>query len=129
MWWKIRNEIRGLIMENLTVNILGTEYKIYFRNEKDDDLLDGKGRDGYTDMSAHEIIVCNKKDDCELRDYENWKKNILRHEIVHAFLFESGLDSSSANFYGAWATNEEMVDWFAIQSPKIFKVFNELKLM
>ena len=73
-------------MENLTVNILGTEYKIYFRNEKDDDLLDGKGRDGYTDMSAHEIIVCNKKDDCELRDYENWKKNILRHEIVHAFL-------------------------------------------
>ena len=70
MWWKIRNEIRGLIMENLTVNILGTEYKIYFRNEKDDVLLDGKGRDGYTDMSAHEIIVCNKKDDCELRDYE-----------------------------------------------------------
>lgn len=48
-------------MENLTVNILGTEYKIYFRNEKDDDLLDGKGGDGYTDMSAHEIIVCNKK--------------------------------------------------------------------
>lgn len=62
MWWKIRNEIRGLIMENMTVNILGTEYKIYFRNEKDDDLLDGKGRDGYTDMSAHEIIVCNKAD-------------------------------------------------------------------
>lgn len=30
-------------MENLTVNILGTEYKIYFRNEKDDDLLDEKG--------------------------------------------------------------------------------------
>lgn len=28
-----------------------------------------------------------------------------------------------------WALNEEMVDWFAIQSPKIFKVFNELKLM
>ena len=85
--------------------------------------------DGYTDMSAHEIIVCNKKDDCELRDYENWKKNILRHEIVHAFLFESGLDSSSANFYGAWAMNEEMVDWFAIQSPKIFKVFKELNLI
>ena len=41
---------------------------------------------------------------------------------------ESGLDSNS-NSADSWATNEEMVDWFAIQSPKIFKVFNELKLM
>ena len=43
MWWKIRNEIRGLIMENLTVNILGTEYKIYFWYDNDVDLVDGKG--------------------------------------------------------------------------------------
>ena len=25
----------------------------------------------------------------------------------------------------AWAQNEEMVDWFAIQSPKIFRAFRE----
>lgn len=116
-------------MHDCKVNILGTEYNIFFRNEKEDPLLDGKYRDGYTDNSTHNIVVCNKKDDCELQDYENWKKTILRHEIAHAFLFESGLDSSSQNFCGAWATNEEMVDWIAIQSPKMFKVFHELDIL
>lgn len=116
-------------MQDCKVNILGTEYSIFFRNEKDDELLNGKCRDGYTDHSTHEIIVCNKKDDCELRDYENWKRVVLRHELMHAFLFESGLDSSSTAQYIAWADNEEMVDWFAIQSPKIFEVFKKLELL
>ena len=48
--------------------------------------------------------------------------------IIHAFLLESGLDSNS-NSADSWAVNEEMVDWFAIQSPKIFKLFNKLELM
>ena len=108
------------------VNVLGTEYTIKYCDEKDHILLDGKYRDGCTDNSCKEIIICEKKEDCELQDYESWKKVVLRHEIMHAFLFESGLDSSSFNFTGSWATNEEMVDWFAIQSPKIFKALQEL---
>lgn len=111
------------------VNILGTEYTIHYRNEKDDKNLDGKFRDGYTDNSTHEIVICNKKEDCELGDYEHYKKTILRHELIHAFLYESGLDSSSGYVSGAWATNEEMVDWFAIQSPKIFETFQKLNIL
>ena len=91
-------------MQDCKVNILGTEYRIYNRNEKDDPLLDEKMRDGYTDFSTHEIVLCNKKDDCELQDYENYKKSVLRHELTHAFLYESGLDASSS-VVGAWATN------------------------
>ena len=53
---------------------------------------------------------------------------MLRHEIIHAFLNESGL-SDSSNSVEAWAKNEEMVDWFAIQSPKIFKVFQDLDIL
>ena len=115
-------------MKDTIINVLGTEYFIHYRNEEDDSLLSGKCRDGYTDNSTHEIVICNKKEDCELQDYENYKKSILGHEIIHAFLYESGLDSSSYS-YSAWAINEEMVDWFAIQSPKIFKVFVDLKLL
>lgn len=115
-------------MEDTKIDVLGTEYVIHYRNEHDDLLLDGKYRDGYTDNSTHEIVICNQKEDCELQNYENYRKSVLRHEIIHAFLYESGLDSSS-NSYGAWAINEEMVDWFAIQSPKIFRVFAELKLL
>lgn len=115
-------------MQDCKVSILETEYKVYNRNEKDDPLLDGKMRDGYTDFSAHEIILCNQKNDCEFRDYENYKKSVLRHELIHAFLYESGLDASFS-VAESWAINEEMCDWFAIQSPKIFKVFQELDIL
>ena len=108
------------------INILGTEYTIKYYKEDEHELLNGKYRDGCTDNSTKEIIICEKKPDCELQDYESWKKVVLRHEIIHAFLFESGLDSSSFNFSGSWAINEEMVDWIAIQFPKIQKVFAEL---
>lgn len=33
---------------------------------------------------------------------------------------------SSSNMSSAWAQNEEMVDWLAIQSPKIFVTFQEV---
>lgn len=74
------------------------------------------------------LSYATKKDDCELQDYEIYKRSVLRHEIIHAFLYESVLDASSSTS-GAWAINEEMCDWFAIQSPKIFKVFQELNIL
>lgn len=116
-------------MKNQTVNILGTEWNIVTCKEEESELLNGKYRDGCTDNSKRTIWICEKKEECELQDYEMWKKLSLRHEIFHAFLFESGLDSSSFSMTSAWATNEEMVDWFSTQSPKIFKVFQELDIL
>lgn len=61
-----------------------------------------------------------------LLDYvEISQKQTLRHEIVHAFFDESGLASSSLGIDGPWAKNEEMVDWFALQGPKIYKAWQE----
>lgn len=48
---------------------------------------------------------------------------------MHAFLNESGLSDSSNRFDGAWAKNEEMVDWLAIQAPKIYKTFQKLNII
>lgn len=110
------------------VNILGTPWKLVTCKENESALLDGKMRDGATDVSERTIYICEKKQDCELQDYEAWKRIIMRHEIVHAFLFESGLDASSG-YSGAWATNEEMVDWFALMSPKIFRLFRGLDIL
>ena len=45
------------------------------------------------------------------------------HEIVHAFLHESGLSSNSE-----WAMNEEIADWIALQLPKIISICNELNI-
>jgi len=63
----------------------------------------------------------------ELR--EKTEKCTLRHELVHAFLNESGLMWNSFTPDKAWAKNEEMVDWIAIQSPKLFKVFREVNAL
>ena len=52
---------------------------------------------------------------------------IIRHELIHAFLFESGLDANTF-IEGGWADNEEMVDWMAIQYPKIKRVFSTLEI-
>jgi hypothetical protein len=54
------------------------------------------------------------------------ERETIRHEIVHAFLNESGLGWNALPNERAWAKNEEMVDWIAIQFPKIAKVFREL---
>lgn len=116
-----------MLTETRTINILGTEMKIVFREEKQDQQLEGIG--GYFDSGKSLIVVkIPEKDKNSLGNLENWQKKVLRHEIVHAFLFESGLDWS-ASPSECWATNEEMVDWMAIQAPKIFKVFREQKLV
>ena len=113
------------------INVLGTIYTIEYKDIADDDKLDEM--EGYTDLYKKHIVIGK----LEQRSYfageseeklNKVKNKILRHEIVHAFLFESGLDSNSNKSY-AWADNEEMVDWFAIQSPKIFKIYKELDIL
>ena len=117
-------------MQDFKVNILGSEWSVKFGNEEAYPNLTNV--DGYTDLSIREIVVDDMKASQGQigvkADLKSYQKQVVRHEIIHAFLLESGLDSNSTSTDN-WAVNEEMVDWFAIQSPKIFKVFNELKLM
>lgn len=108
---------------NDKVNILGTEYKIRRMTEEEDVRL--KNCNGYTDFTIKEIVISKiEPDEDSFQDLEYYAKRCLRHEITHAALFESGIDHSS-HFEGAWARNEEMVDWIAIQSPKLIKMFEE----
>lgn len=111
-------------MLDMKVKILGTEYKIVMNaEEKDYPIL--KDADGYADFTIKKIVVKKLIQDGE--SYENlelWQRKTLRHEIVHAFLYESGLWQNSFN---DWARNEEMTDWIALQSEKILGVFIELQ--
>ena len=117
-------------MQDFKVNILGSEWSVKFGNEEEYPNL--AEMDGYTDLSTREIVVDDMKASQgqigAKADLESYQKQVVRHEIIHAFLLESGLASNS-NSADSWAVNEEMVDWFAIQSPKILKVFNEYDLM
>ena len=115
----------------MDIEILGTKYTITYKNILEDNKLEEM--EGYTDLYKKEIVIGK----LEQRDYfknellekiELVKQKVLRHEILHTFLFESGLDCNSNRSYN-WADNEEMVDWFAIQSPKIFDVYKKLEII
>lgn len=114
-----------------SVNILGTKYKLKRVNYGEDAFMDKMKFGGYCDCASKEIVTLNLK---TIPDWANDSEEItarkeretLRHEIIHAFFNESGLQWNSLPVEQAWAKNEEMVDWIAIQFPKILKVFKEL---
>ena len=110
----------------MQIYILGTEYEIIKGSVLNFPSLEEL--DGFTDYTVKQIVILDfgtvEKDNRSLKDFEFLQKKALRHEIIHAFLFESGLNVNS-NDVEQWARNEEMVDWFAIQWPKLSKVFKE----
>ena len=116
------------IQAQKTVNVLGTKYAIEVHKRSENKLMQDINCDGYCSADNHKIVVADmteKKsfpyfDESEAHEYF---KKTLRHEIIHAFLNESGLQESSSGLEVAWAKNEEMVDWMAIQMPKIYKAF------
>lgn len=108
-------------MEKCKINILGTEYAIEPRNLKDENY------DGFTD-NTDKLIVIRSDNQNEVGDFDFLQKKQLRHEIIHAFLSESGLQCNWQHME-QFGHDETTVDWFAIQSPKIFKAFQELDLI
>lgn len=114
----------------MKITILGTEYTIIVKKYDEDEAFERKSIDGYCDSFAKQIVVC------DMSTYKGWgheppeymeatQKEALRHEIVHAFFSESGLEDSANSVDCAWAKNEEMVDWIALQGPKIYKAWQE----
>lgn len=107
---------------NRTINILGDEYQLIITNEKEEPRLREIG--GFCDNTSKKCVVRDfVHEESTLLDKDNLAIEVqrnIRHEIVHAFLLESGLDENSE-----WARNEELVDWIAIQGPKIWKAWQE----
>lgn len=101
--------------------ILGTLYKIKYRNLKDADY------DGYCDYTSRTIVIRTDNYN-NVEDFQRMQNKQLRHEIIHAFLAESGLQ---CNFEHStmWGHEETMVDWIAIQFPKLLEVYAELDIL
>jgi hypothetical protein len=114
-----------------SICILGTTYTIRTVSAGEDADMERLSYGGYCDGTAKEIVLLNLATVPEWANdpkgiIERKEKETLRHEIIHAFLNESGLGWNSLPVERAWAKNEEMVDWIAIQFPKILKAFKEL---
>lgn len=112
------------------VNVLGTEYTIETRKISEDEYMKKSNFAGYCCECSKLIVIADVSEkeffqDMDENEQEIYRKKTLRHELIHAFLNESGLSADASATSGAWAKHEEMIDWFAIQSPKIFKVFSD----
>ncbi|MCD8308441.1 MAG: hypothetical protein LUD19_01205 [Clostridia bacterium] len=114
----------------MTVNVLGTTYEIVKLKYNEHKMFADSGAGAFIEFYEKRITCCDMStyegwDKESKKTVEEYEKQNLRHEIVHAFLFESGLHDNSERA-NAWARNEEMVDWFAINGAKIYKAWQEV---
>lgn len=116
---------------SLKIDILGTKYTLRRVDSGKDEFMEENRFCGYCADCSKEIVLLN------LSSVPSWKKETeevirrkenetLRHEIIHAYLNESGLQWNTFAEQKAWAKNEEMIDWIAIQFPKILKTCKEV---
>lgn len=112
----------------MKIDVLGTKYNLRRVNYNQDEFMRKMNYGGYCDNNTKEIVILNLRstpDWAEAQEevIQRMEKCTIRHELVHAFLNESGLQWNSLAPDRAWAKNEEMVDWFAIQFPKMYEAF------
>lgn len=107
-------------MQDCKVNVLGIDYNII-----PDEELQATENDGSCDKYSKEIrirpiawMLDNSAND---KSKKMRFEEVVRHEIIHAFLFESGLDE--------YSYDESLVDWIAVQFPKMESVFKKLGVL
>lgn len=105
----------------MKITILGSQWEIIDK-ASETDYPSLKDADGYCDFYAKQIVLgeFTTANGYEYADLESFRRKVLRHELVHAFLYESGMTQL--------ARNEEVVDWFAIQAPKLLNMFQSLEV-
>lgn len=108
----------------MKVNILGAEYTIATGVTEEDDahLASNEEIDGYIDYQTKEIIIKQMPEYNPglSKDIKSYERLVIRHELAHAFLYESGLTD--------YAADEQLVEWLAVQFPKMAKLFEELNI-
>lgn len=112
-------------LKGFTLNILGTDYFVRCVSAKEMPswyFKEVKGKCDYTvkSITVEDLIERKNEHPDTMGDLESIINQTMRHEILHAFLIESGLGDECS-------IDEVTVDWFAMQAPKLFKVFCQAK--
>lgn len=106
----------------MKVNILGSEWEyLHIDVEEDDRPMSDVG--GYCDFTVRRIVVYKPPADATVRNTEEPVRETTRHEVIHAYLYESGLGEE---IHAVRGHDEQFIDWFAKQYPKMKKTFEEL---
>ena len=103
----------------MTINILGTDYNYKEMSPDEDMCLFDKA--GYCDSYGKLISINNEynsNDPNSINDINAFVKKVKRHEIIHAYLCESGLME--------YSEDETIVDWISWQYNKLSETFKEI---
>ena len=99
---KASKEDMKILEQVKTVDVLGVPYAIIDGDRSKDAALDKA--DGYCDHTIKTCVIDTLiKTSDSVADLETYRKQVIRHELVHAFLFE----------------------WIAYQFPKMLQAFDE----
>lgn len=99
----------------MKINVLGTPYELVTANLPED-------RDGECDRFRKVMTVRPDSElDGDAETKPEYRRAIIRHEIVHAFLFESGLSE-----YGC---DEALVEWVALKMPQMVEAMQKAKAL
>lgn len=105
----------------MKINVLGTPYAVRISSEE----CDRENADGLTDRFRKEIILKKRADmlhDCQEPDVlEMYDRRCRRHELIHAFFFESGMEK-----YGM---DEDLVDLLALKWPQMCEAMSKMGAM
>ena len=104
---------------SFTIDILGSEWTVYVKQESEDNRL--KDCAGFTDWTVREIIIRDCREDGNLKNLEAFMMKVLKHEIVHAYMCESGLGDDWE--HKSFGQEETVVDWIAFQMMKIVSTY------
>lgn len=102
------------------IDILGSRWDVCIVEPSDDDRLENT--DGFCDWTDSKIVIANRMNEGNLQAPWSYLLKVIRHELVHAFMRESGLGECAFNDQDM---EEIMVDWIAIQWYKIEKAIDE----
>ena len=110
---------------NKKVLILGRPWLIKICTEKEEPRL--KERSGFADWTSRLIAISDPDDhkECDLDNMLEFLKKVARHEIIHAFMFGSGLAEEWK--HDTWGQEETLVDWLAFQLPAICDVVDTVE--
>ena len=117
---------------DIKVDILGSEWTVHLIDRNSDNRFDKFNADGFCDYTTNSIDVANYpgqgnpgSEDYSISDGRVQIKHCIAHEMVHAFMFESGL-SADWEHPSHFGQDETVVDWIAWQCPKIMEAHKEV---
>lgn len=106
----------------MKINILGQEYDLLMLDETEFPKLKSMEADGLAELYNKQLIInkeCTIPSDNSYDKLEGYVDKVIRHEIIHAYFHEAGLMG--------YCKDEQLVDWLAMQLPKMMKTINEVK--